>query len=295
MEGINNTFLPKIVKGLGLGALALIGLGGGIAYANYRAQKSEIDSVNKVFFGCLEEVNKRIGKEKVMNSEIFLLLQEVMIARLKEPYLRVTQTSRHERRALLPVSDLGPEFAEFASRFKRKATKSSPNEVSEDSDILQYLKVHTKYEGMIVDLMKEIAEEMLEHLPNIPKNLKADHLVQIILMPRLLPKQEKANLDLEHSRGQSIFSRKLTEIRFQNIERFYPDQVSDKARLDSPSYFCRVLNLRNQFFQKFKFNGLSDKMAPSELMRLKKLFVNDLVATITGVEEEHIEWLLNHI
>lgn len=36
-------------------------------------------------------------------------------------------------------------------------------------------------------------------------------------------------------------------------------------------------------------------MGPSELMRLKKLFVNDLIATITGIEEEHIEWLLNHI
>ena len=56
-----------------------------------------------------------------------------------------------------------------------------------------------------------------------------------------------------------------------------------------------MLSLRNQFFQRFKFSGLADQMAPSDLMRLKKLFVNDLVATITGVEEEHIEWLLNHI
>ena len=116
-------------------------------------------------------------------------------------------------------------------------------------------------------------------------------------MPRLHSKRDQAPLQIEesHARGQSVFSRKLAELRYHNISRFYPEQAVEKASLDSPSYFSKVLGLRNAFFQKFKFNGLANQMSPSELMRLKKLFVNDLVATITGVEEEHIEWLLNHI
>lgn len=92
-----------------------------------------------------------------------------------------------------------------------------------------------------------------------------------------------------------MFSRRLAELRYRQIPRFYPEINGEKDRLNSPSYFCRVLGLRNQFFQKFEFNGLIGEISPSELMRLKKLFVNDLIATITGVEEEHIEWLLNHI
>lgn len=36
-SNLKGTLLPKIVKGLGLGALALVGIGGGIAYANYRS------------------------------------------------------------------------------------------------------------------------------------------------------------------------------------------------------------------------------------------------------------------
>ena len=49
MEGFQTTLLPRIVKGLGIGALTLIGVGGGIAYANYRSQKAGIDEVNNSF------------------------------------------------------------------------------------------------------------------------------------------------------------------------------------------------------------------------------------------------------
>ena len=151
---------------------------------------------------------------------------------------------------------------------------------------------------MVLDLMTEIAKDMLLHLPNIPESLKAEHLVQMILMPRQAPKNTGSTTALLgelEARGQSVFSKRLSELRFKNIERYYPEEVQDKARLDSPSYFCRVLDLRNKLFQKIKFSGLAEELGPSELMRLKKLFINDLTAAITGVEEEHIEWLLSHI
>lgn len=36
-------------------------------------------------------------------------------------------------------------------------------------------------------------------------------------------------------------------------------------------------------------------MPASDIIRLKKIFVGDIIAAITGIEEEHIEWLLNHM
>jgi hypothetical protein len=36
-------------------------------------------------------------------------------------------------------------------------------------------------------------------------------------------------------------------------------------------------------------------LEPEEVVKIKKLFVNDLIAVLTGVEEEHVQWLLNHL
>ena len=60
-----------------------------------------------------------IGEQKTMNTQIFLKLQEAMMVKLEGPYLKITKKSRSERRALLPVDDLGKEFAEFAKRYKK--------------------------------------------------------------------------------------------------------------------------------------------------------------------------------
>lgn len=95
--------------------------------------------------------------------------------------------------------------------------------------------------------------------------------------------------------GQSIFSRKLAELRHSKIDRYYPPMAKNPELYNTASYYIRTLDLRNRFFHKFQFKHLMKTLSPSDLIRLKKLFVNDIIAAITGIEEEHIQWLLNHM
>ena len=68
-------------------------------------------------------------------------------------------------------------------------TKSGRNGDSMESDILEYFETHKKIELKVIDIMTEIAKEMVEKLTNLPKEVKANDIIQIILMMRSVPKK----------------------------------------------------------------------------------------------------------
>jgi hypothetical protein len=90
MEGPTIKILPKIVKGLGITLTTALGVGGAIAYYNYKTQKDAYDEVNTEFIKILMEINEAVGTNCKISKEICLKLQDAMLIKLKEPYLILT-------------------------------------------------------------------------------------------------------------------------------------------------------------------------------------------------------------
>jgi hypothetical protein len=77
-----------------------------------------------------------------------------------------------KRRRFLPLDGLGPEYAERIAQFKVINENKKGQDENDDnytSDILEYLDVHKKIELRIVDIMTDIADEMLKKLTNFPE------------------------------------------------------------------------------------------------------------------------------
>lgn len=175
MEETTVKLLPKLVKGLGFTIAAFAGVGSAVAYYNYKTQKDFIDGINAQFTKMLHEVNEKIGREGNMTVEVFLKLQDIMLLKLAEPYLKITQRSRNKRRCFLPLEGLGGEFEELTARYKRD--KKDGQDDDYDNEIMDYFTIHQKHELKVVEIMTKIAGEMLKLLTNLPEEVLDEHLV----------------------------------------------------------------------------------------------------------------------
>lgn len=126
-----------------------------------------------------------------MTVEVFLKLQDIMLLKLEQPYLAITQKSRYTRRCFLPLEGLGGDFEDLASRYDKNNLSDKDKELMKkvENEIVHYFNIHKKNELKVVDIMTNIASEMLEHLKNLPRDIEDKHVVQIILMPRTTPKR----------------------------------------------------------------------------------------------------------
>ena len=63
--------------------------------------------INKKFNGMIKELDDQLGPECKMTKKTFLLLQDIILVKLAEPYVKLTERSRNKRRRFLPLEGLG--------------------------------------------------------------------------------------------------------------------------------------------------------------------------------------------
>jgi nucleoside diphosphate kinase len=234
----------------------------------------------------------------VLTIEIILKLQEIMLVKLTEPYIALINRSRTKRRQFLAVDGLDGEFAVFTARYKRDPAAPKLNEdASAGSVIESYFRIYKHIEAKMVARMMDIAKEMITHLKSMPDEFEAHHLIKIILKPRSSPKKVRNSFFISEmeAEGINIFNRKLANIRIEKIDRFYPPMAKNPELFHTASYYIKALELRNKFYKKYEFKNFVKLMSTARIIEMKKLYVNDILACICGLEEEHIQNFLSNI
>lgn len=300
MDNTTSKIASNIAKTLGITFATAIGLGGAIAYYNYQSQMNEIKAIETKFKVMLEDLNDEIKEEPIKITMTWLLkLQDTLLIKLNNIYLELILLSRRKRRRLLPLQNLGGELQEMVNRYQARNKINDGEERSENDvfDIFEYFEIHQKYEMKVVNEMTKIIDEMIKQLTNLPKGILNTDLMKLILQMVYDPKKTNKRffIDEQSSQKQSIFNRKLAELRYKSIQRHYPNASKDKQLYNSASFYIRALELRNKFYHSMNFKQYSKYGNIEDIIRAKKLIVNDITAILTGIEEEHIQWMLNHI